>query len=179
MENQPTPEEPQSWGQGRWDDSIRLRQADFAVGIERMQKKERLLRRLAKKTMDGTIGQRTVEPEDGGDDMIVLGNYSVNIGSEPQLSRPPIAEPLPQQPASLPVSQPSQQSSQQPAATPAGKATWQKLWPWLLAAAVPAAGAGGAAVTNYLSKPTPQATDTWIDWDFKATPSSGVEDNEQ
>ncbi|MFH1184690.1 MAG: hypothetical protein V1755_06580 [Chloroflexota bacterium] len=108
-----------------------VRLAHEAMMLDKLQHDGRLIRRLARKTQDGTLGQATAEPEDAeGDEMgVSIGNtiYYGQPNPVPTTSPPP-----PVTPAPAPVTEPAGPS----AATP----LWKKA---LATAALVGAGATG------------------------------------
>lgn len=111
--------------------------ADRLMGMGFAARSHLMAERLARKTVDGTIGQRTEEPEDEA-----LRNMNISVGDTVHITPPPA-----QVAASTPAS----------AVAPAAA---KKLWPYVLAAALGSGGLGlgASALLNLLSAtPAPVA----------------------
>ncbi len=65
--------QPDNWRDRLLSDSVKIRQAERVGMIQKLARQSRLVRRLVRKTQDGTLGQPTPET-DGADDMIQVGD---------------------------------------------------------------------------------------------------------
>lgn len=71
----PTATDPPDWKSRLGDLWYKTKVADYALQIDKDDRRQRILERLAKKTQDGTLGEATAEPSDAGDDMgVAVGN---------------------------------------------------------------------------------------------------------
>lgn len=130
-----------------WERQIGVRLIDDLMHMDKLRQQAQLVRRLVRKTQNGTVGQDTDEPEDNDDDMASyhVGDISVIVGDQDKPQQAPAKKRAAQPP---PV--------QKPAPTQPNK--W--LPRALMGTALAATGLGGALV-GHLMTPTPDDRDTW------------------
>lgn len=132
--------------------------ADRLLGMSCAARSHLLAERLARKTVDGTIGQRTAEPEDE-----VLKTMHISVGDTVNIV--PSAEPA--------ATAPQTAGTASTVATAAAK----RIWPYVVSAALGggALGLGGAALLNLLGPAPAEATQNDTDTPYEVRISSGEE----
>ena len=143
------------WRQKMLERAVGIRQAERCLDMSRLEREARLVRRLVRKTQDGTLNKETDEPEDTEeDDRVHIGDITIigdsNLVSEEAQRQTPInADVTPKEPSPQPQPQPSQPRPTE--RTP--KASFaRRMLPYALAAAI---GTGaGAAVMNLIQPDT-------------------------
>lgn len=157
---EPNPQlQPKSWPDQFKRLLVLTRLAHDGVMISKLQRQNRIVEDLAKRSANGTIGQKSEAGDEmPEDDTVSIGNeYHYHYqGGEPTAQAQPTP---PAQPAQAP-------------ATPAAPATpsdaMSTLSKGLLAAALVGSGMGGLAVGSLLSQPgTPPAASTDTDTDTR------------
>jgi len=159
--------EGDAWARNRFEASVGLRQAALAMAMTKKSQQDRLVRRLVRKTQNGTLGKDTTEPEDEEDDTVHIGDIGdINIYGQ-----------LPENDVTSPAAAPTAPAatSQPVASTVPSAAAAKNGWNWKHITAIAAlAGLGGAGLgalpwlmSDDTSQPAFTDTDTWSEYDVQ------------